>query len=322
MQNLHHVTCFIHVVILGYGQFKATTQLCLESLIQDLGREDVQFTVIDNGSPDDSAHVQEEFVQPYPILHSVLLPKNLGYAGGMNYGVSLFDATWVLLLGSDTILQPNAFEILYQALKQMDENVGVVGPVTNEAGTCQKLDFKSTLPQDIFAEFSQRSPESTQLQIPMYRADFFCVAIRKSLWDQLGGLDLSYGRGYYEDFDFCMRAKQLNYQSIMLEDMFVFHAGSLSFKSDPTQKQLIKNNKKIFTKKFPNAELRHRREDNRRVLEWYTQLPAEQLNMRIHPRLLHRLETAQKDQPRSLIKKWLWNQRLKKLQTHLALLFK
>jgi len=321
LQNLQNQSCFIHVVILGYGQFNGTTKLCLQSLIPELGREDVQVTVIDNGSPDNSAQLQDEFVKPYPRLNSVSLPKNLGYAGGMNYGVGLFDASWVLLLGSDTILNKGAFEILYQALKQMEESVGVVGPVTNEAGTCQKLDFNSTLPEDIFAELSQRSPEITQLQVPMYRADFFCVAIRKSLWDQLGGLDLSYGRGYYEDFDFCMRAKQFNFQSIMLEDMFVYHAGSLSFKSDPTQKQLIKNNKKIFIKKFPNAELRHRREDNRQVLEWYTQLPAEQLNMRIHPRILHRLETAQKDQPRSLIKKWLWNQRLKKLQTRLALLF-
>jgi GT2 family glycosyltransferase len=322
LQNLQDQFCFIHVVILGYGHFKDTTQLCLSSIIPELGREDVQVTVIDNGSLDNSAQLQDDFVKPFQRINSVLLPKNLGYAGGMNYGVSLFDASWVLLLGSDTILKEGAFEILYQELKEMEQQVGIVGPVTNEAGTCQKLDFKSGLPRDIFLEFSKRYSAPTLLHVPIYRADFFCVAIRKSLWDQLGGLDLSYGKGYYEDFDFCMRAKQLNFQSIMIEDMFVFHAGSLSFKSDPTQKQLIRNNKKIFIKKFPDAELRHRREDNQRVLEWYMQLSSEQFNMHIHSRLLHRLGTAEKDQPKGLIKKWLWNQRLKKLQTALTLLFK
>jgi GT2 family glycosyltransferase len=321
LQSLQNQSCFIHVVILGYGQFNGTSKLCLQSVIPELSREDVQVTVIDNGSPDHSAQLQVDFVKPYPRLNSVSLAKNLGYAGGMNYGAGLFDASWVLLLGSDTILNKGAFEILYQALKQMEESVGVVGPVTNEAGTCQKLDFKSTKPEDIFAEFSLRSPKSSQLLVPIYRADFFCVAVRKSLWDQLGGLDLSYGRGYYEDFDFCMRAKQLNFQSVMIEDMFVYHAGSLSFKSDPTQKQLIKDNKKIFVQKFPDAELRHRREDNRKVMEWYTHLSAEYLDMRLYPRLLHRLETAQKDQPRSFIKKWLWNRRLKKLQSNIARLF-
>jgi GT2 family glycosyltransferase len=298
-------------VILGYGQFKATTQLCLESLIQDLGREDVQFTVIDNGSPDDSAHVQEEFVQPYPILHSVLLPKNLGYAGGMNYGVSLFDATWVLLLGSDTILQPNAFEILYQALKQMDENVGVVGPVTNEAGTCQKLDFKSTLPQDIFAEFSQRSPETTQLQIPMYRADFFCVAIRKSLWDALGGLDLSYGRGYYEDFDFCMKANAMGFQTVMLQNAFVFHQGSASFQHDPAQSELIKKNKGIFLNKFPNAELRHRRLDLYLAIQQDLMRKCDS-DMRAFIIQLSklRIESLRLDLPKSPMKKLIWKSKI------------
>jgi len=65
-----------------------------------------------------------------------------------------------------------------------------------------------------------------------------------------GGLDLSYDRGYYEDVDFCMRADQLGYECVMLENMFVYHIGSQSFKSDPEQKVLIRKNIKIFEKKF------------------------------------------------------------------------
>jgi len=313
-----HLPIFLHMVVLGFGKFQQTTQQCLASLIKDLNRTDLKVTVIDNGSPDDSAQLQTEYTRQYSEIQSVILPKNLGFAGGMNHGVSLEDSEWVLLLGSDTILSLHALDILYHHLQGLDAKIGIVGPVTNEAGTTQKLDIDAQLPKDIFKEFQERFPETTNLEIPIYRADFFCVAIRKSLWDQLNGLDLSYGRGYYEDIDFCIRSQALGFKGVMLEDMFVYHAGSVSFKSDPEQKKLIKNNKKIFVKKFPYAELRHRRIDQLKTIEYYLSLPKPVLN---HPgvqlRLQSRMQMIQKDQPRSFWKKWLWRKQIKKCSERL-----
>ena len=318
MDDLKPIPIFIHLVILGYGKFASTTQLCLESVIAQRTRDDVRVTVLDNGSPDDAATLQEAYLQSYPEIQSLILPQNLGYAGGMNYGVGVQDSEWVLLLGSDTILSPTAFEILYNYLKAIDSKVGIVGPVTNEAGTSQKLDFDAQLPRDIFLEFQQKYPQPTMLHIPLYRADFFCVAIRKILWDQLSGLDLSYGRGYYEDFDFCMRAKVLGYEAVMLEDMFVYHAGSASFKSDSTQKQLIQNNKKTFIKKFPKALLLHRRADNMKAIEYYLTLPNTLFHSpAIQVRLQQRLSMALRDEPRSFWKKWLWRKKVNQIKTQI-----
>jgi GT2 family glycosyltransferase len=314
-----HLPIFLHIVILGYGKFQKTTQQCLASLIKELDRTDLKVTVIDNGSPDDAAQLQEQYTHQYPEIQSILLPSNLGFAGGMNHGVRLEDSEWVLLLGSDTILSPNALDILYQHLHYLDAKIGIIGPVTNEAGNTQKLDVDAQLPEAIFNEFKERFPEATDLQTPLYRADFFCVAIRKSLWDQLNGLDICYGRGYYEDFDFCMRTKALGFEVVMLEDMFVYHAGSVSFELDPEQKQLIKNNKKIFIKKFPYADLRHRRADQLKTIEYYLSLPKPILS---HPavqlRLQSRMQMIQKDQPRSFWKKWLWRKQIKNIQYRIS----
>ena len=308
----------MHVVILGYGKFVSTTQLCLESVIAQRTRDDVRLTVLDNGSPDDAATLQETYLQSYSEIQSLIMPQNLGYAGGMNYGVGVQDSEWVLLLGSDTILSPSAFEILYKNLKAIDSKVGIVGSVTNEAGTSQKLDFDAQLPKDIFLEFQQKYPQPTMLQTPLYRADFFCVAIRKTLWDQLDGLDLSYGKGYYEDFDFCMRAKALGFEAVILEDMFVYHAGSASFKSDTMQKKLIRKNKKTFIKKYPKALLLHRREDNLKAIEYYLTLPNQLLNSKsIQARLQHRLSMALMDEPRSFWKKWLWRKKVNQIKTQI-----
>jgi len=306
---------FIHAIILGYTNFNQTSKKCLESLESEFSRKDVQFSVIDNGSPDNAAELQKLYATQNPNIHSITLPQNLGFAGGMNFGASLVSAEWLLLLGSDTIFPQEAFERLYTQLKTIPLEIGIVAPVTNEAGTAQKLDFNQNSSDEIFNLYQKKFSTRTSLNAPLYRADFFCVAIRKSLWDQLNGLDLSYGRGYYEDFDFCMRAKKLSYSCLMLEDVFVFHQGSASFSQDPHQRLLIKNNKKIFRHRFPDAQLRHRRLDNLMVLENYLNLPMEQLKLKeVQSRLSWRLQMANKDNPRSFWKKWLWKNKVKKVR--------
>jgi GT2 family glycosyltransferase len=303
---------FLHLVVLGYGQFHHTTEQCLYSLIPELHRKDTQITVIDNGSTDDAALQQSEFVKAYPQIHSLQLANNLGFAGGMNEGAKQFAAEWLILVGSDTVFAPQAFTRLYDEITHLPKTVGIVGPVTNEAGTAQQLYFTHQNRDRIFQDWEDKM-QKTGLITPIHRADFFCVAIRKSLWDQLGGLDLSYGRGYYEDVDFCMRASQLGYQCVMLEDVFVYHAGSQSFKSDPEQKALIRQNKKIFENKFPKAQLLHRREDNLKVIEYYLQSliqPPPGALQRIHDRLLKTREEL----PRSFWKRWQWQRRVKKLE--------
>ena len=39
------------------------------------------------------------------------------------------------------------------------------------------------------------------------RLVFFCVMVRKRVFDQLGGLASAFGLGNYEDDDFCLRAR-------------------------------------------------------------------------------------------------------------------
>ena len=302
---------FLHIIVLGYGRFQQNSQACLASLLPI--PNDVEVTIFDNGSPDDSPSQQTEFIHQHPEIHSVLNPKNLGFAGGMNQAVQQLESNceWLMLVGNDTIFHPQALGTFLSALPKASPKVGIVGPMTNSAGTAQGLMTLGEDSKEVFKRWNQL-PQSTEIIFsPLYRADFFCVAIRKSLWDALGGLDLSYGRGYYEDFDFCMRAKQQGFDSAMLVNALVFHQGSASFKNDPTQSQLIKNNKLIFTQKFPSAQLRHRRLDHYLTLEHDLHGDQKNQNDQRRSQLAQlRIETLMQDLPKSPIKRWLWKRRI------------
>ncbi len=314
---------FLHIIVLGYGNFAQTTRRCLESLLPI--PKEVRVTLFDNGSPDDSPQLQTQFVQQYPEISSVIHSTNLGYAGGMNAAVdSNADGEWLMLVGSDTIFHPNALNIMQEAMKVVPPKIGILGPVTNSAGTAQGLTALGKTDQEVFNRWDQLYLVVEPLMRPLYRADFFCVAIRKSLWDALGGLDLSYGLGYYEDFDFCMRAQAQGTTCVMVDNALVFHQGSASFSQDPRQKQLLKTNKRKFVEKFPRAELRHTRLDQFKTLQ---QILASRIDAREAPSssiqslrdqlISLRFETLQKDQPKSPLKKWFWRRKIQRLERQL-----
>jgi GT2 family glycosyltransferase len=305
---------FLHIIVLGYGRFQQNTQPCLESMLPI--PQEIEATIFDNGSADDSPSQQSLFIKQNHQIHSILNQDNLGFAGGMNAAVNQLPSPceWLLLVGNDTVFHPQALQRLLRALKETPKDIGIVGPLTNSAGTSQGLMSLGNSISEIFKNWDQLPDHEEPIFSPLYRTDFFCVAIRKSLWDTLGGLDISYGRGYYEDFDFCMRAKAIGFKCMMLENALVYHQGSASFKNDPTQSLLIRKNKALFVSKFPNTQLRHRRQDHLKSLEHYlTQKHCTKERVFLLAIAELRIQSIELDMPKSYFKKWLWQTRIKKL---------
>ena len=309
---------YIDIILLSYGKFATTTKPCLDSLLPDSNNENFRLTVVDNCSPDNSAEEIRTFLKDQPQVRTFFLDTNTGFAGGMNYGASLASGEWLLLVNSDTIFAPGSLISLYQALREQSEDVCMVGPITNAAGNEQGYDILGNSSEILnTAKYIQHSP--CHALIPCYRLDFFCVAIRKSLWEKLNGLDPIFGLGYYEDTDFSMRAKSLGCRMMMCEDAFVYHAGGSSFSSNPKARELIKRNKKIFMLRHPHASLHHRREANLHAIEEYAKLRnTGQWNEGLEMRLKYRIDSLLNDQPRSLIKRWLWKRKIKPILTKLG----
>ncbi len=303
---------YIDIILLSYGKFSTTTKLCLDSLLPDSHNENFRLTVVDNCSPDNSANDIRTYLKEQPQVRTFFLDTNTGFGGGMNYGASVAEGEWLLLVNSDTIFAPGALVALDEALHQQPDDVGMAGPVTNAAGNGQEYNLRGSV-QEILkaAEFLRQSP--AHVLIPSYRLDFFCVAIRRSLWNQLNGLDPIFGLGYYEDTDFSMRAKKLGCRMMICEDAFVYHAGGSSFSSNPKTRELIKRNKKLFLRRHPDAKLLHKREGNLEALEEYAMLrQSKQWNEGLSVRLKYRIQALLKNMPRSPLKKWLWKRKIGK----------
>jgi len=316
--------------LLSYKSFETTTKRCLESLLPQAATSGVTVFLGDNGSPDESPLLIAQYVNQLALhqpkqsqyLRTTYFDENFGYAGGMNRLTMGVPADWLLLIGSDTVFSPNALQNLIWTLTHAPESTGIIGPVTNSAGTAQCLSFESDTPEEMIEEWETLHSVATNWLTPIYRADFFCVAIRKSLWDQLNGLDEGYGRGYYEDVDFCVRARRAGFNCGSAEDCFVYHQGSATFKKESGLNALIKKNKIRFLEKYPDALLPHLREDTyNAVKSGLATLEAEHHYGARLNRIKNRMRVLESQKPKSFYKKIFWSQRSRHLNQEIEALF-
>ncbi len=298
----------ISAVILSYKNFEGTTKLCLDSILSQIENKNIKLKVFDNYSPDDTPEKLKEYHSKIGGFDLILNNKNIGFAAGFNKAFKKENSDWVLIIDSDTQFPNGSIGAMIDVLKNAKSNQQIISPVTNNAGTCQHLYFTSGDSIKIISEGIKLANAATKALIPIYRSDFFCVALKSELWNKLSGLAEDYGPGYFEDFDFCMRSRSLGVNCFMSEKWFVYHQGSASFKHNSDQKKLIKLNRKIFLSKFPCAEMRHRRDDVYKLVEFY-------IENSINSGLMYenRTQYLLNDNPRSFFKRIVWKMKIKKI---------
>lgn len=310
-----HMSCLLSLVVLGFRNFDQTTRPCLESLLPWLNDAEIEILVVDNGSPDDSAQKTAAWCKQHPQVRCLLSDINRGFAGGMNWGAAQATGKWLLLVNNDTVFPAHTLDAFKHVILAAPADVAMLAPVTNAAGNGQRL-WKPDASFDDWlriGEWLNRNP--TYQLIPTYRSDFFSIAIRRDAWDELGGLDLSFGLGYYEDFEFSLRLTKAGYRQMITEDVFILHLGSATFKGNKSTHELIKRNKKLLRSKHPDARFEHTRTGNLKVLSTYEALKKQKLPWT--PELQVRLDMRRKalldDVPRGLIKRWLWRRKISSL---------
>ncbi|VVB88192.1 Glycosyltransferase AglI [uncultured archaeon] len=187
---------------------------------------------------------------------NVIMINNLaneGFVKTVNAGME-FSKKDVILLNSDTIITVNWAKKL-SSCAYSDDNIATVTPLSNNATICSVPDFckDNAVPEgftiDDFADFIEKVSLEQYPVIPT--AVGFCMYIKRKVIDEIGYFDdITFGKGYAEENDFCMRAIQAGYKNILCDDTFVFHKGAASFSG--AQTELMGRNLKILSERYPD----------------------------------------------------------------------
>jgi O-antigen biosynthesis protein len=220
---------------------------CLASVQKHGG--DYRLILIDDGSTDERIGALFQRLAAERSSHVVLLrnERNLGFVATVNRGMA-YGRNDVVLLNSDTLVTDGWLAKLRRCADS-DSRIGTVTPFSNNAEILSFPHFCQNNPAPNDPELINRAMELAA--VPMYpeipTGVGFCMFIRRRLIGEIGVFDSVFGKGYGEENDFSMRARNAGYRNVLCDDTFVVHQGSRSFGSR-TQSMIEQNMVKLLAK--------------------------------------------------------------------------
>ncbi|MDJ0633112.1 MAG: glycosyltransferase [Xenococcaceae cyanobacterium MO_188.B29] len=213
---------------------------CINSIIKNLTNCSYNLYLVDDASDSYTHALLEQFKLEYDKISLHHHSTNLGFIRSCNFGVSLGNSTYVLLINSDVIVTPNWLSRLIQCAES-DPQIAAVNPLTNYASNLN-------IPIAPGANFYGMDRLLAQNLSPRYRDVVtgvgFCMLLRRSALEEVGLFDEIYERGYCEDSDLCMKFTTNGYRTVTADNVYVYHQGRASFKGERDTRYL--KNRQIF----------------------------------------------------------------------------
>lgn len=236
----------VSIIIVHYKTYELTLN-AIHSVYQSETRFCYEIILVDNNSCDG---IGEYVRQTYPEIRLIENTVNTGFARANNQGLAIAAGRYILLLNSDTVIQPDTLQIM---IAFMDEHTGV------GAGGCKvvlpdgRLDkacrrgFPTPSASFYYAfgisKLFPNVPRFNQYQLgyldpdESYPVDCLVGAfmlVRKKVIDQIGGLDESFFM-YGEDIDWCYRIKEAGWAIFYYPETTIVHHKGASSRKKPVK---------------------------------------------------------------------------------------
>ena len=210
---------------------------CLQSICVNT-RTPYEIIVVDNASKDGTV---EMLRRDFPFVRLIRNDHNAGFGRPSNQALRVSSGKYALLLNNDTIVLPQAIDLLV-AFMETHPDAGICGPkVLNRDGSMQKQCRRSyATPWDLFCYFSGLAalfPKSrlfarylvtyadANATMAVDSVSGSCMLVRRTLMDQIGLLDERFF-AYQEDTDYCFRANHAGWRIYYHPDAQIVHFAS------------------------------------------------------------------------------------------------
>ncbi|MCS6949825.1 MAG: glycosyltransferase family 2 protein [bacterium] len=239
---------------------------CLQSLRRYPLSEPMEVWVLDNASPDGSAEmVRTEF----PEVHLVASERNLGYAAGNNLLLQKAQGEYLLLLNPDTEVTEGALDTAVQYLREHPDVAALGAKLVYPDGRVQRSVRGFPEPEAVMWEYlglARLFPHSRRFGA--YRMTWFT-------YDQIAEVDQPMGTFlmlsrravqavglmderfpiFFNEVDWCYRAKQQGLRMVFHPGVVIIHHGGASTRQ--VRPQMIWESHRSL-QKFYEKHYRHR----------------------------------------------------------------
>ena len=241
----------VSIIILTFQQLNYT-KLCIRSILDntDYIKTPYEIIVVDNNSTDGTRDYLDGLKQKGTIK-TIYNKTNLGFPAGVNQGAKIATGDYLCLLNNDVLVSSGWLEKLLRGLKS-DTKLAAVGAYTNHSAGFQQI---KDAPQYTSYEDEKFQNQMSRINLVEKYTDlliFFCVLIKRSVFDEFKGLDEDFTPGNWEDHWFCHQATKAGYKLKMV-NCYVHHFCHRSWGGSKEKQReyrsLIAKNQKLFHRK-------------------------------------------------------------------------
>ncbi len=239
----------VSIVSVNFRQAAVTADM-LESLRQAT-YPNMEVILVDNGMVEDH---KELFLQKYASVKLILSKENLGFAGGTNLGIHHATGDYILLLNNDTVVPPNFLEPMVELMQKNDE-IGIISPKIlyyNAPDTIQYAGIPyihAVTGRGVVNGNGVQDQGQFDYNGETSLTNGACMLVRRTVFEQVGLLSELYFM-YYEELDFCERAKDHNWQCYYCGASYIHHRQSISIgKLNPKKTYYMFRNRLLFMRR-------------------------------------------------------------------------
>ncbi len=198
------------IVIPVYNQLDYT-RACLESIKNNTEYSHRIIVIDDASSQETKAYL--EILEKKKDIVLCRNENNLGWLDAVNKGITSALAEYVCVMNNDTIVYPGWLEEMV-SVAQKNPQFGLVNP---EWQIPKK--FKGGREKYYYEVIKKQSGKF--IETDWVRG--FCSLIKRAVIEKIGGLDKVFAPGYYDDWDYSLRAIREGFLAVKAQGAFVWH---------------------------------------------------------------------------------------------------
>lgn len=214
---------------------------------QDEPKLDIEIVYVDDACPEHSSQAVMQGWANRPDAENynvklVLNKKNKGFGEACNTGVHHAQGKYIIFLNADTVPEPFWVKPIFEAFEK-DMQIGIVGNLQLKEGgvhhgTIDGAGSQWDWGECNFLHIGRHVLDNEYLEEPIYPDQLpthlnclsdremvtgCCLAIRKNLFDYVGGFNNYYRIGYWEDSELNMAVRELGYRVVFTPESKIWH---------------------------------------------------------------------------------------------------
>jgi GT2 family glycosyltransferase len=216
----------VSIVIVNYNKRELLAE-CLKSLKDKTEYGNYRVIIVDNGSKDGSVDMIRAKFSWVDLIEN---KGNLGFSQannvGIKYALKKHHPDFILLLNNDTkIVQSTWLKNLVREATS-DERIGIVGcKFLNPDGSVQYSHWRY---KPVGVEYLPVDKLREDVEVDYVGGA--CILIKTEVVNKIGLLDEKFSPVFYEETDYCFRARQSGFKVIFTPKCEVIHYGGATVK--------------------------------------------------------------------------------------------